>query len=149
MLMALTPVVASNMAPRSRFSPSLASPCLVLPPWSSAVTARLTCLHLITLLVCPSILLWFCFFVSCPRCSNLSDMVGGKDIISFSLPIFLPIKEHKVSNDSFFILVPFLDEHIIALLMLEFIFYFVCVVSSLILKLVVCPILSVQSASYI
>lgn len=76
-------------------------------------------------------------------------MVGGKDIISFSLPIFLPIKEHKVSNDSFFILVPFLDEHIIALLMLEFIFYFVCVVSSLILKLVVCPILSVQSASYI
>lgn len=60
MLMALTPVVASNMVPRSRFSPPLASSCLVLPPCSSTEPSRLTCLQPFSALLsyCDFVFMW-------------------------------------------------------------------------------------------
>lgn len=118
---ALTAAAASNMAPRSRFSPPLASPCLVPPPCSSTAPSHLTCLHLISLLFCPSFLLWFCFLRFMP------SLHGGEKKTRFPfISNFFPITEQK-AKDSFFILAAVLDEHISALQLLEFIFYFACV----------------------
>lgn len=67
MLMALTPSVTSHIVPGSRFSAPLPSPCLVLPPCSSAAPSRLTCLYLITPFLRSLFLIVICFYASCPR----------------------------------------------------------------------------------
>lgn len=100
-----------------------------------------------TLLFCPSILLWFCFYVSCPRCSSLSDMVVKKNIFLF-FSHFLPNKELKVSNDSLFCsFYSWTHFHIAAPWV--YLLLCLCVVSSLILKAFLSPILPVQSAPHI
>lgn len=98
MFMPLTPTVASNMASRSRFPPPLASSCLVLPPCSSTVPSRLTCLHLLSFSVLPS----YCDFVFMFHALSAAiyQTWWGKKKDNFPFPIFLPIKEQKVSNES-------------------------------------------------
>lgn len=90
MLMALTPSVTSNIVPGSHFSPPLPSPRLVLPPRSSSVPSRLTCLYLITPFPRSLFLIVICFYASCSRCSDSSDTDAGR--FFFSFPNFLPIK---------------------------------------------------------